>query len=393
MKRALCCLLLLALALPLYAAAGNHGEDYVPFVPTSKHRTGEVVDMTGAEFVKLMGVGWNLGNTLEATGDPKFTRISQFETSWGNPLTTKEMIDKIASLGFKSMRLPVGWSNLMAEDFTIRAELMDRVEEIAGFALDNDMYVVINIHWDGGWYSKFAREYDWAMAKFTAIWNQVSERFRDYDDHIIFECNNEIEFGDYFNCYGGLAAVTEKAKPAYDLLLDVNQRFVDTVRATGGNNARRYLLCVGYNTDIDLTCHEYFRMPDDPAGHLLISLHYYTPWDFVGLKEDASYAPMRTTWGTLSDMRDLRFYMNKITKFRDAGYGVVLGEYSVCDGVELKNPASVRLWNTTVTKTAYDLGYCPMYWDNGWLLLNRNTLTFYDEEQALQLSQIANSPR
>ncbi|HPF88492.1 MAG TPA: glycoside hydrolase family 5 protein [Candidatus Limiplasma sp.] len=361
---------------------------------TLPHRTGTVADVTSLDFVRLMGAGWNLGNTLESTGGPSET-IAEFETSWGNPATTQAIIDVIADMGFQTVRIPVAWSNLMADDYTICPDLMDRVEEVAGYCLNRDMYVIINIHWDGGWDSLFATDYDTAIAKFTAIWSQVSERFRDYDDHVIFEALNEVGWTQYFNYYGGTAAVDanpEKAKQGYDLLYTINQTFVDLVRASGGNNAGRFLLIPGYNTDIELTCHEFYRMPDDPAEHLLISVHYYTPWDFVGLAEDSSYAPMRTKWPeTSKDIQDLNYYMNLMKTFTNAGYGVVLGEYSVCDGIEYKDAASIRKWDTMVTKTALSLGYCPVFWDNGALLLDRATLTFYDDELAQELSALAQS--
>lgn len=345
-------------------------------------------DLSSQEFVRQMGLGWNLGNTLEATGG-RLDSISAYETSWGNPLTTKEMLAKIAGLGVRSLRLPVAWSNLMAEDFTIHPDLMNRVEEITQMALELEMTVVINIHWDGGWFTRFHDDFGWAMAKYEAIWNQVSERFRDYPDKVVFESFNEVAWPKIFNHYGGPSAVTESAKPAFDLLNLINQRFVDLVLASGGNNLKRYLLIAGYNTDIELTNHSYFQMPKDAENRLMISVHYYHPWDFVGLKEDASYAKMRTTWGTPADMKDLQRFLRMMKPFTDRGIGVVLGEYSVCDGLEFKEPFSIRLWDTSVTRTALQLGYCPMLWDNGHILLNRNTLEFYDEELASQLSALA----
>jgi endoglucanase len=342
----------------------------------------------------MLGAGWNLGNSLEATGVPSKT-IAEYETCWSNPLTTQEIIDVIADMGYKTIRIPVAWSNLMADDFTIHPDLLDRVEEVAGYCLNRDLYVIINIHWDGGWDSMFYTDYETAIAKFTAIWTQVSDRFRDYDGHIIFEALNEVGWTQFFNYYGGLRAVNanpEKSKQGYDLLLQINQVFVDLVRASGGNNAERFLLIPGYNTDIELTCHELYRMPEDPAEHLLISVHYYHPWDFVGLGEDASYAPMRTVWPeTSADIQDMNYYLNMMKSFMDKGYGVVLGEYSVCDGLDDKDPVSVRTWDTMVTRTALRCGYCPLFWDNGYILLNRKTLTFYDETLAEELSALARS--
>ena len=296
-------------------------------------------------------------------------------------------------MGFKTVRIPVAWSNLMANDYTIHPDLLNRVEEVAGYCLNRDMYVVINIHWDGGWDSLFYTDYETAITKFTAIWTQVSERFRDYDGHVIFEALNEVGWTQFFNYYGGPSAVDanpEKAKQGYDLLLKINQTFVDLVRASGGNNAKRFLLIPGYNTDIELTCHEFYRMPEDPAEHLMISVHYYHPWDFVGLAEDSSYAPMRTLWPeTSKDIQDLNYYLGKMKAFTAMGYGVILGEYSVCDGLEYKDPESIRKWDTMVTQTALRNGYCPLFWDNGYILLDRSTLQFYDETLAQVLSQLA----
>ncbi len=366
-------LLLICALLPL-AAAGE--------------TDGALKRMTSLEFVRQMGAGYNLGNTLEATGG-KYPSIARYETSWGNPATTRGMIEKIASLGFRSLRLPVAWSNLMAEDFTIHPDLMNRVEEITNWALEFGMTVVINIHWDGGWHDKFYDKYEWAMAKYEAIWTQVAERFKNHSHKVVFESFNEVAWPKIFNPYGGLAGVTEKARPAYDLLNQINQRFTDLVRASGGNNETRFLLIAGYNTDIELTNHPYFQMPADPAEHCMISVHYYHPWDFVGLEKDASYAPMRKTWGTPKDMLDLRRFLSMMKNFTDKGYGVVLGEYSVAAGIDLKEKFSVHLWNTTVTRTALSMGICPMFWDNGYILFDRANMAFYDEELAQKLSDLA----
>ncbi len=358
------------------------------------HRTGEVPEMTSLEFVRQLGTGWNLGNTLEATGGRHDT-IASYETSWGNPLTTQAIINVIADMGYKTVRIPVAWSNLMADDYTIHPDLLARVEEVAGYCVNRDLYVILNIHWDGGWDSLFATDYDTAIAKFSAIWTQVSDRFRGWDSHVIFEALNEVGWTQFFNYYGGPDAgnaYPEKAKHGYDLLYTINQQFVDLVRASGGNNAKRFLLIPGYNTDIELTCHELYRMPADPANHLLISVHYYHPWDFVGLAEDSSYAPMRLKWPeTSKDIQDLNYYIGKMKTFTDKGYGVVIGEYSVCDGLQYKDPESIRRWDTMVTKTALQYGYCPLFWDNGQLLLDRENLRFYDEQLAAELSELARS--
>jgi len=145
------------------------------------------------------------------------------------------MFDGIKAAGFKSVRIPVAWSNLIAADHTINKDLMARVEEVARYALDNDLYVIINIHWDGGWIKKFSTDYDGTLAKYKAIWSQIAERFKDYSDHLIFESMNEEGcFDDLWNRYG---AMPDQKQKAFEILNKVNQEFVNLVRGSGGTMA------------------------------------------------------------------------------------------------------------------------------------------------------------
>lgn len=350
-------------------------------------------DMTTMEIVHDMGIGWNLGNTLESTGDwINGTTVSDYEVAWGSPIITEEMIVGIKDSGFNSVRIPVAWSNLMAEDYTIDPGLMDRVEEIVNYVLDNDMYAIVNIHWDGGWIHDASTDYDGTLEKFEAIWEQVSERFRDYSDYLIFESmNEEGVFDDVWNRYSNEGNKTE----AYDILNDMNQEFVDLVRASGGNNEERHLLIAGYATDIDLTIDSAFRMPSDPQNRMAVSVHYYTPSTFTILTEDASWGQMSETWGTESEIDQLKANMQKMkTHFVDQGIPVIIGEYGTTK--ENKDPDSVNKFLLTVTDTAYHMGMLPMLWDiqsDETGHYNRETCSFYDSELAEGLKEIANSPR
>jgi endoglucanase len=321
--------------------------------------TAIAADSEAFTFARQLGIGWNLGNTLEATGI-KGTTVQQFETAWGNPVTTKQMIDGIRATGFKTIRIPVGWSNLMAPDYTINPDLMNRVEEVAKYALDNDMYVIINVHWDGGWITKFPKEWDPCMAKYTWIWMQIADRFKTYSDHVIFESMNEEGcFDDLWNRYGGQPANKEKA---YDILNVINQEFTDILRNSGGNNAGRYLLIAGYATDINCTADPLFKMPSDPAKHSMVSVHYYSPPGFAILDKDASWGKAAYTWGTRAEQDAVKQDMEKMKRFTDAGIPVVVGEYGCPDK---KDPASIVRYITTVCETASSMGYIPVFWDAG----------------------------
>lgn len=245
-----------------------------------------------------MGVGINLGNTLEAvlTMDDKknVTDRTKYDTAWSQPVTSREFIDNLHTYGINPLRIPVAWSNGDADDgtYTINGKLLDRVEEVANYALDNGMYVVINDHWDNQWWGQFGacvKDEDGkkvadeetraeAWKRYERYWTQIAERFKGYSDHLIFEGANE-ELGERLNdsiCVNGPAkgyakpdnatsdikvlAGNLKPDELYDTANRINQLFVDTIRQSGGNNANRHLLIPGYNTDIGCTADDRYIM-------------------------------------------------------------------------------------------------------------------------------------
>lgn len=339
-----------------------------PRDPTDLEALGSV------EVVRRMGLGWNLGNTMEACGDwIKGADVRAYETAWGNPETTKAIIDRVRDAGFSSVRIPVAWSNLMGKDYTVDPRLLARVKQIADWVQEDGMIAMINIHWDGGWWSKFPTEPEESMRRYKRIWSQVADYFKEEPGTLVFESLNEEGcFNDVWNRYGGNNAGKERA---YGILNDINQAFVDLVRSSGGLNAKRHLLIAGYGTDIDLTVDRAFVMPKDPVNHLIVSVHYYTPFTFAGLEKDESWGKVRMTWGTDSDLAELDRNMQKVKeRFVDQGVPVIVGEYGAS---QKKEPESVRLWTLTVAEKAYRMGMCPMLWDAGGYL-DRRKLVFFD---------------
>jgi endoglucanase len=329
--------------------------------------------LTSVELVKRMGLGWNLGNTMEACG-VKGVTVRDFETGWGNPVTTRELFAKLRAAGFSSVRIPVAWSNLMGQGYAIHPQLMERVQWIVNAALAEGMIVVVNIHWDGGWWSKFPSDEAGSMQRYKKMWSQIAARFKDYPETLVFESLNEEGcFNSVWDRYGK----GSMGKPrAYGILLRINQAFVDLVRGSGGLNAQRHLLIAGYATDIDLTVDAAFQMPQDPSGRCIVSVHYYTPFPFAGLDKDTDWAKARRTWGTSADLAELDANMKKMkARFLDRGVPVIVGEY----GSEKKNkdPGSVRNYLLTVSEKAYQMGMCPMLWDPG-SHFDRRALKFSD---------------
>lgn len=346
--------------------------------------------LTALEATRLMGNGINLGNTLEACDNNvgiKTNAPLSYETHWGQPKTTQAMIDGMKAAGFDTIRIPVAWmtnaTHLYEGDYTIDADYMDRVEEVVRYARKAGMYVIINDHWDGGWYGMFGSESAetraLAMEAYKGMWQQIAERFRDYSDYLIFESANE-ELGGRFDenspLYCSDSVVTYLTDDErYALTNEINQTFVDVVRATGGNNATRFLLIAGYSTDINQTCDDRFQMPKDTVdSKLMVSVHYYDPWSYCG----ASSAASATKWGKVSDYEYMDQQLAKMTKFTEAGYGVVIGEYGAL-------PCSDGLKDNTLAYHTAFLDACTKYnltnclWDCSGLY-KRVSQTFADDD-------------
>ena len=292
---------------------------------------GKMRNITSQQLVEDMTFGWNLGNTLDVCqadrdGDGKINEHVEAgekvdETLWGNPKATKELFTSLKKNGVNAVRIPVTWRDHMDSNGNIDREWMDRVQQVVDYAYSQGMYVIINVHHDGGGDPKFGawiieesqKDYNTFLKKYKNVWKQIAERFKNYSDYLIFESMNEVGFDTLYN---------KNKADAYNLINKINQDFVDIIRATGGNNAKRHLLIAGYYTDIERTCDSLYKMPDDKAERCILSVHYYTPWDFCT-------CDIKHTWGTNSEVWQMETLIGKMKKnFVDKGIPVIIGEYA-----------------------------------------------------------------
>ncbi len=324
-------------------------------------------ELTALEVTRLMGNGINLGNTMEAYNHSAYLNgvdPTSSENVWGMPRTTQEMIDGMKASGFDTLRVPVAWTNGMnyeSGDYTIDERLLARVEEIVNYALNAGMYVIVNDHWDGGWWAMFGSETEEtrnaAMEMYTSMWTQVAERFKDYPYKLVLESANE-ELGDSLNSKelwkdsGALLG-----NEIYDKIYEINSKFVEIVRGTGSRNADRFLLIAGYNTDIEHTVDDRYRMPEDTVQNkLILSVHYYGPWDYCGTKAV-------NQWGSPLQYKEQNEMLAKLTKFTDQGYGIIIGEYGVLtDGRATPKP-DTDIYFTNFLNNCDLYNYCPLLWD------------------------------
>ncbi len=351
----------------------------------------DMFDLLGQyETVEAMGSGWNLGNTLEANsnGTPS-------ETVWGNPQASSALMKLIKNSGFNTIRIPVSYLSKIgsAPDYKIDAAWLSRVKEVVDMALAEDLYVITNIHGDGyhgvtgGWLLCDAQNQTEIKAKFKAVWQQIATTFKDYDEHLIFESMNEVFDGTYEWQNPG---VPYPNAGYYQNINDYNQIFVETVRPISLNNAKRWLLIPGWNTDIDLTSEaKGFKIPEDKyvdrstsGKRLMISVHYYAPWDLCGDDTDAGVtrwgdeawrqnSSKCTTYGQGANSEStMSGQFDKLKSwFTSQGYPVVVGEYGTVDktSYDAENSQYTAYWTKTLCENARRVGAVPVLWDNGHL--------------------------
>lgn len=311
---------------------------------TTTHQNDEMHPTTANELVKQMKVGWNLGNTMDSSG----TKSISDETAWGNPQTTKEMIDFVKQSGFNVLRVPVSWQDhISGDDYQIDSEWMNRVQEIVNYGIDNDMYVILNTHHED-WYIPKSENADAAKEELTAVWSQISERFKGYDEHLIFEGLNEPRLKGDLDEWTG-------TNDSRKIVSEYANTFVETVRNSGGNNKDRCLMITPYAASSMKENMSSLEIPQND-DKIIVSIHAYLPYSFA-----------LDTKGTdkfdESDMSIDNVFKDIDEVFLQKGIPVIIGEFGSVNK-DQNTAERVKCVNKYLT-TAKQYGVPCIWWDNG----------------------------
>lgn len=320
-----------------------------------------------------MYAGINIGNTLEATNG---------ETGWGNPEVSNTYIAGLKALGFNAVRIPCAWSSHLKNETTneIDPAWLERVSEVVGYCVANDMYAIVNIHWDGGWLEdNILGGYNEDInTKQKVLWTQIAEKLNSYDEHLLFAGCNEPGMNE-------TTSTGNEFKDAEDIrtIMKYEQSFVDAVRATGGNNAVRCLIVQAPATRISDATGGVYAMPTDVVeNRLMAEVHFYEPYNFCLMEEDAGWGNVFWYWGKNNHVTgsthnptwgEEDYVTEQLAKmksaFVDKGFPVIIGEYgalkrTVSENQEMHNQ-SRAYWNEVVTREAKANGCVPFYWETG----------------------------
>ncbi|WP_235537923.1 glycoside hydrolase family 5 protein [Pelomonas sp. Root1217] len=335
---------------------------------------------TAVQIASRIRLGWNLGNSLESLGG---------ETGWFNPKVSPELIRLVRASGFDAVRIPVSW-NQHANQKTakIDAAWLDRVKQVVKYCVDNNLYVIVNTHWDGGWLERnvTADKQAATNAKQRALWEQIATHLRDFDEHLLFASANEPNVS------------TEEQ---VDVLNSYHQTFIDAVRATGGKNSHRVLVVQGPAADVEKSVN-WWTLPKDTVGNkLMAEMHFYTPYNFVLMTRDEAWGKPAYYWGsnfrssTDSEHNSLwgeeaavnELFTRVKQKFIYNEIPVILGEYTAIrrrnlTGESLKlHQASRKYYLKYVTQRALENGLVPFYWDDGSGVFDRSNNTVRDQTE------------
>lgn len=323
-------------------------------------------------FAESMGVGWNLGNNLDA-----HVEGVSAETCWGNPAATQKLFDNLKKAGVSTVRIPVTWIGHIgnAPEYHIEKAWLDRVAEVAGYAKKAGLKAIINIHHDGVANNGKIGDYSWlditAAAKDEAknqaiqkqlamVWMQIATRFQNEGDWLIFETLNEIQDGNW-----GAGINTTDGGQQYRVLNEWNQLCVDVIRATGGQNTTRYIGVPGYVAQPGLAV-QYLRIPDDETpNRIMVAVHMYDPWDFAGSAKVNEWGHTAKQHFTNGEEEYINTLNSLVNKFVRKGIPVYLGEYGCVHRNNANDEAFRKYYLEYTIKALRDRHIPLLVWDNG----------------------------
>ncbi len=332
--------------------------------------------LSAKDFVAQINCGWNLGNSLdvaEAWGG---------ETGWGNPIVTEEVLDAAVEKGFNTIRIPITWFGEASKVGKITKTRMAKAKKVVDWAMDNDVFVIINAHHEGAWLKTdpdmSQTEMEAMFDNYAYLWEQVATEFKDYNEKLIFESHNEVRYEEDWSGYDEY----------YDIINRINATFVETVRATGGNNAKRYLVLDTYGATASYGSVHDFVLPDDPANHLIVDVHLYNPYGFCSKPSEESINEVEFNYDSLyNSLHQPLEYLKEC--FIDKGVPVIIGEMG---SVNKDNTADRAEHAVAYVRMAAQYGIKCFWWDDGgdFMLLNRNTMEWDYGEIADAMIEEAN---
>jgi endoglucanase len=317
----------------------------------SENKNPAMESMSAADVVSQMRIGWNIGNTMDASAsgalplDPPY----KCETAWGNPQVTQELIDAVLDSGFNVIRIPVSWSSHVgaAPDYEITESWMNRVQEIVDYAYNKGAYVILNLHHET-WNDPYYDSEEAICDRMQKIWTQIADRFADYDEHLIFEGQNEPRK------QGTSVEWTGGDQEGWDVVNAANAAFVEAVRSAGGSNPYRMLMIPGYAASSSTTALEHIEIPEGD-DRIIVSVHAYTPYNFALNVNGTS------SWN--NDTMDIDQLMSDLKSlFIDKGIPVIIGEFGA---MNKENEAERAEWATYYLTKAKEIGVPCLWWDNG----------------------------
>lgn len=329
---------------------------------------------TAWDFVKKIQVGWNLGNTLDATSNQTLEKAIEYETAWGNPKTSKEMIELVKKSGFQIIRIPVSWTNhISGKNNKISEDWMKRVQEVVDYAIDCDLYVILNLHHED-WYFPSYENLNLAQKKLVQVWGQIAECFKDYDEHLIFEGMNEPRMTNTPQEWTG------GTKEARDVVNKLNITFINTIRKSGGNNLFRMLMIPAYAASSDKEVLKDLIIPEDDK--IIVSVHAYIPYNFAL----NVYGTNQWDFKKKEDTKEIDLLFKNLNDlFLKKKIPVIIGEFGA---LNKENAQARQEWLSYYMKMARKNGVPCIWWDNGvseknneaFALMNRKECKWYNSK-------------
>lgn len=317
----------------------------------------EIRDISSWELVKEMSIGWNLGNTMDAVGS---TGLAS-ETAW-QPVTTNEgMATLLKDTGFNVMRVPVSWGDHMDDEYKVDEEWMARVHEIVDYGINNGLFVILNTHHEE-WYFPTAENKDEDIKQLTALWSQIAEEFKGYDEHLIFEGLNEPR------CRNTAMEWTGGDADSRAIVAEYAKAFYETVRASGGNNEKRHLMLTGYAASSNRNCLEQVWLPEND-DKVIVSVHAYLPYSL------ALDTKGTDKWDANNTSEIDNFFFNLDELFIQKQIPVIIGEFGTVNKDNLEDRIACAEYY--VGKGA-EYGIPMIWWDNNAIVGNGENFGLMD---------------